>query len=240
MKLDKKAGKLLRESFAQQRKAIDKLTGQVPDDLKDLLSPIGKQYDLVLASLPADGGDSGDDNANVHQFDPDSFSPVLTLVDKLSTENKDLRLQVASIDTKVTEGIKAKVDAGELITKENAQKATDTALTQERQQFKLASDRRTALVTASLPIPADEAILLKPDAEFRPAQETAAKRVKDLTAKKVTLQPAMLSKLAWTDEADYTDRVALIDAAQKVPGTTPNPFAGGGGAGDSKYAGVRF
>jgi hypothetical protein len=132
----------------------------------------------------------------------------------------------------IQSAIKAQLDSGDLITKDQHDKlvadATSAATTGARDaalaEIKRINERRLALTTASLPIPSDNVLSIE-DAEFDPRKATAAKRVEEL--KPFNLPAERVLTLAWdTEQKAYDDGLTLIkavfDNARK--GTAANPM----------------
>lgn len=143
--------------------------------------------------------------------------------------------------TAVAAEVKRLTDAGDLVTKEvSAQLCSSAKLngvaegeTKVREEIaaaearaKKAGERKTALQTASLPLPLDEAVLELPDEQFAARQTAATNRIAELAKDGIQLNSDLLPNV-WQEEKEYTGFKKLVASipALKSGAPVPEPFA---------------
>lgn len=237
-----KAAAALRAFASTLTPMFDKLMPSLDEGMKARFAEIKGEITTTLASLP--GGDLGgcnpDNSAIVGQL-TSALQRTQSLIESLSTaltgKATDLANVRASMPGEIQKAIEAKVTAGEYLTKDSAKKLADDAVSAARSGWiteqKNVADRRTALATASLPVPASDEPLMGDDAAFNSKKQKATERVEKLKTF-ATLSPARVAELAWgySDEA-FNSTVEILTEAKGSPkpsaGGGPNPLAGGSG-----------
>ncbi len=236
--MDKNATKVLRSLFQRCKDEIDRNSNALPESYRSLLTPVSEQFETTLAQLKPDATEGETDD-----FNADFFKPV---IDCMLASQKDMAIkladqekQLASIDTKVTEGVNAKLQAGEYLSKEKADELVTAAKQETETKFRTLASRKDAITSAGLPMPASvDLIESASDDDFNKSLTSAKARVTQLGEKGITLNSAELNaKLLWATDAEYTGSVALMEEALAASknnnksrgGKTGEPMASGAG-----------
>lgn len=245
--MDKNATKVLRGLFQRCKEEIDKNTNALPEDYRSLLTPVSEQFATTLAQLPAQADEGATDTSGAELMVP--------VLDRILASNKaftekitDLEKQLASLDAKVDDGVKAKLDGGEYVTKASLDEQVANVKKETETKFRTLASRKDAITEAGLPMPADFGLVeAASDDDFNKTLTSAKARVTQLGEKGITLNSAELkSKLLWATDAEYTGSVALMEEAlaaskkqtnQARGGKTGEPLASG--ASQSQTAGKR-
>ncbi len=222
--------KTIREAGTTFQTCISGMEGILDEPLKSKFSDVNKQIVTMLAGLPSENkAPDGSVSKEVVQSLLGVLATAQAMVASLNETAKssvtELASTKASLTGEVEKAIAAKITSGDLITKDQATKnisdATAAAVTSARAaavtELKTVSDRRLALTTAGLPIPADE-ILAVADADFKVKQDAAAKRAADLKQFS-KLKPERVLALCWnTDEPAYQESLTLMKDAFEAGG----------------------
>lgn len=157
---------------------------------------------------------------------------ISTLDEAAKSNAKAMASTKASLPGEITSAIDARVKAGDFVTKADHDKAVSDAIASATTSARAAAlaesqvigVRKQQLATASIPVPADEA-LAGEDKDFTARKDAAAKRAEEL--KPFKLAPERVLALCWnTDEAKYNDSLELMKKAFEAAGKpgSANPF----------------
>jgi hypothetical protein len=102
---------------------------------------------------------------------------------------------------------------------------------------KLIADRKAAVASAGLPVPAEE-LLSAAEETFNAAKTKAQGRVDALKAKGLPGTNGLVVRMAWCSEAEYAELAGLVDEALKVRGQRAEPFAVPAGSNSPAAGGV--
>ena len=226
-------------SPAQQfQKIIEECLKRTTDEsTKADLNLAGEEVTKLLASFNAGEGDnSGDDKAlaSAVQLLSASQSVNDTLskeIDKLIAANKSAK---DGIPAEVQTAINAAVEKGDLIKKDDLpakiEAALNAAKTAWQAELKAISDRRVALNSEKLPVPADAKLAAKEE-DYTVALNSAKERATKLAPYK--MDDAQRVTLCWEASTESFDVTIKILEANK-PATGTNGFAGGTPAASEK------
>jgi len=233
----------IREAANGINTCLASLDDILEEPLKSKFLAVKQQINKVLASLPpTDQVPAPASNNDILRQLLYAFSGVQQMVAALTETAKTARADVqtarASITGEVEKAIGEKVKAGELLPKADHEKGVNDALagakTEWQAELKVIGDRRTAIASASLPVPADEKLAGK-DEEFKARQEQAKARAEALKSLKVPADK--LTALCWdADQATFDMAIEMAKAnapasgSSTPPGQKPNGFIAGTGA----------
>jgi hypothetical protein len=177
-------------------------------------------------------------------------SALTAEIEKQVAEGKLLTPE--AVAAKVTAELEAKTKAGELVPQaevaslcsaaktnglaEGEKKVRDE-ITAAEAVAQTVGARKTALQTASFPLPNVDEVLRGTDEQFNAAKATAEARLADLKSKGISLNADLMSKV-WLAEPAYNDFRTLVESIPALKGE--QPFAGAGGSQKSEAGPVTF
>lgn len=235
--MDKNATKALRSLFQRCKDEIDKNTTALPENYRSLLTPVSEQFATTLAQLPAQAEEGDTDTSGAEFIGP--------IVDRMMASNTEFTKKIAeqetllaSLDSRVTAGVKDKLDSGEYIAKASLDEQVNKAKQETETKFRTLASRKDSITEAGLPMPSDAALVESAsDDDFNKSLTSAKARVTQLGDKGITLNSAELkSKLLWANEAEYTGSIALMEEA--LAASKNNNQARGGKTGEPMAAGA--
>ena len=225
------AAKVIRDSAHTISLTIASMLDFLDEPLKGQFLKVKGQIDTMLASMPPSDQAPAALNSNRILGDLLNVLAVAqSMMSQLSDVAKGARQEVtnmrASLTTEVEKAIKARIEAGELIAQDALQGKVDAAVTEARNalaaQQQLISTRRTALNSAALPVPADDA-LAGEDKDFQAKQGIAKTRAEALKPYKVPAEK--LTQLCWNVDQTAFD-MAMELLKENAPTAKPNGFVG--------------
>jgi len=231
--------KAFREGSETFVTAINSMVDYLEEPLKSEFLKIRDDINTVLSGLkPTDQAPAALQANDVLQQLLGVFSMAQSMMGHLKSfadgQKDKAAAALNAIPAEVEKAIAAKLEAGELVKKEDHEAALGTAVstalnsakTDWETGVKLVAERKTALAEAKLPVPADS--LLSLNAEDWTAKEATAKdRIEKVAAFK--LPEATVAKLAW-EAADgefaislncLTEAQASAKSAKKGAGQDP-------------------
>lgn len=120
--VNKNSNKLLRGFYTSQKKSIDELAPKLSEELRADFLKIGEEVATALNSMPHDDEDDSKD------MSPEIMAHALAHNEKITQIlGTMVSTQLASLDARIADAIKAKVDSGALISKEDVTKQVEAA-----------------------------------------------------------------------------------------------------------------
>lgn len=226
------AAQVIRDSANQIATCIASMLDYLEEPLKGKFLEVKNQINAMLAGLPETDKVPAalDSNLVLQQLLSIlgcAQSMMTNLTEAAKGANEKLAATRASLGQDIEAAITAKVTAGDLVKKADAETRVTNAVNQARSDFqqeqRIVSERRLALNSLSLPVPADDKLTGK-DEDFNARRDTAKARIDKL--KEFKIAPERLVTLAWnTDQAAFEQTLELLkDAAGAAKTGKPNAF----------------
>jgi hypothetical protein len=247
--------KALRTLCEQQIASLNSILPNLDAELAKTFTAVKAEFEKTLKSLPALDQSSDDNGFNSEEAYLACLTNSQNIINGLVTSLSDLRTQHAAKLQTLT-ALEAKLNAGELVPKaqvtemcsaaadaarKTAATETETRLKSEyadkEAKAKLINDRRTILVTNSLPAAPDEILCLSEE-KFNAAKAEAEKRCAPFKGK---LKPdgATLPKLAWCSAEEALHLSELLKEVTTAPKISYDPLMGSQ-TGNNKEIKVEF
>jgi DNA repair exonuclease SbcCD ATPase subunit len=257
MKADVKA---LRAYFQSQVTALNALIDTLTDPLKSQYSALRDQFNQLLSGLPPLEQHAAAEEIN---FGLDVLvgcieranEVIAGLQAMLRQKQQESDTQAQALQSRIAQ-FEARLKNGELLEKavhqellsaataKASQEAAAEAEKKVRAEFeataaraKLIADRKAAVASAGLPVPAEE-LLSAAEETFNAAKTKAQGRVDALKAKGLPGTNGLVVRMAWCSEAEYAELAGLVDEALKVRGQRAEPFAVPAGSNSPAAGGV--
>jgi len=223
--------------------------------IRDLFNDVTTKLEAALAALPKTTDCNWSLDDKLEQF----FSLIAAAnnvvaslgleLNKLKQEHASALAAIKPVDVEAalaTRIAERTGEKGDLTTKELTQQLCSAAklagiaegvaqrnaeLATEAAAIATAAERKTALTTASLPLPegAMEALLRGTAEAFEAAKTTAADRLKKFTEAGITLPPALLGNV-WLGASDYqtfeSTAMGCMASLKRTPAKVDEPLAG--------------
>lgn len=223
----------MKDFYGKTISSMDVLFTKCPG-VKAALQPYRDNMASVMASIPELGADDGDDKDGkpgaATQFAITQMGVAAEQYNRLFAGLPEVIAGITgNFDSRVTAEISGKITRGDLVTREKYDADLKAAREDGDKKLALLTSRRKEILTASLPTPVDEGVLL--DEAFPVRIEEAKKRAEELKDRK--FDAAILASLVWADQGAYELATATMKAAGGGK-RQADPLAGGGSDGEKE------
>lgn len=238
----------IKTSWTGQSTALNAMLDKLPENVRAEFAALKKSINDALEALPpTDQVPAAQEAAWALNAFTDFFQRsqeyAAGLSERLNKMVADLAVKATALNELQTQlnGLNAKVESGELLTKDKAKQAGDLRFEEGVQSVlpQVAGMRKEQIQLAGLPEP--EASVLNGDAPtFKARFDQAVDNLKNLTKKGLKLGgkgDAWVKELAWQTKEGFTGRMTQL--AELAPTMAIDPMQGNGGQSEHQPAPAR-